>query len=288
MNEKKSLVLGTFLMICSGWILMGQSAYGGETTPSPFPDRLKIWGGYQYLFGLDAKVRLDGSKTGAGTTVDLDEDLDVDTTDHMIRAGIQWRFNPRHAIGFSYYDMEFEGDGKLDQNFQIDDTIFQVGATTDSEVELALYRLYYQYSFYHSEKAELSISPGLYFGDFEATFQGNLTIQPGDLPISSRKSTIKEDLFAPLPTVGFAVLYKIFPRLTGRLQTDYFYVDIDDIEGSMAELFIGLEYRLFDHFGLGASYNRLWVDVEYKSGKSGGFDIDAKWNGVMGYGAIYF
>lgn len=124
MNEKKSLVLGTLLMICSGWTLMSQPAYGGETTPSPFPDRFKIWGGYQYLFGLDAKVRLDGSKTGVGTTVDLDEDLDVDTTDHMIRAGIQWRFNPRHALGFSYYDMEFEGDGKLDQNFQIDDTIF--------------------------------------------------------------------------------------------------------------------------------------------------------------------
>jgi hypothetical protein len=74
MNEKQSLVLGTLLMICSGWILMGQPAFGGETTTTSFPDRFRIWGGYQYLFGLDGKVRLDGSKTGVGTTVDLDED----------------------------------------------------------------------------------------------------------------------------------------------------------------------------------------------------------------------
>ncbi len=95
-------------------------------------------------------------------------------------------------------------------------------------------------------------------------------------------------MFAPLPTLGFAVAYKILPRLTGRLQTDYFYININDIEGSMAELFIGLEYRLFEHFGIGTSFNRLWLDIDYKSGKSNGWAVDAKWNGWMGYGAIYF
>ena len=121
------------------WVLLGQAAFGAEPTTTELPDRLKIWGGYQYLFGLDAKIRIDGSRTNFGTSVDWEDDLDGDTTDSMVRAGIRWRFTPKHAIGFSYYEMAFDGDGRLDQNFQIDDTIFQVGTRTDSELDLALF-----------------------------------------------------------------------------------------------------------------------------------------------------
>lgn len=270
------------------WVFMGHSALGAETTATQFPDRFKIWGGYQYLFGLDAKLRFDGSKTNFGTTIDWKDDLDGETTDSMIRGGLQWRIAANHAIMFSYYRMDFKGNGGLDQNFQIDDTIFQVGAKTKSELDLALYRFLYSYSFYRSEKAELSLSPGFYFADLDAKIKGTLTIEPGELPSSSRTRTIKETQFAPLPTVGFSVDYKIFPRLTGTFRADYFYVQIDDIEGSMAEVWVGLEYRVFDHFGIGTAFNRLWVDVEWESGKHDGWEFDGTWNGVMAYGALYF
>jgi hypothetical protein len=270
------------------WVMLGQMAFGGETTTTEFPDRLKIWGGYQYLFGLDADIRLDGSRTGFGTSIDWEDDLDGDTTDNMVRAGIRWRFNPKHAIGFSYYDMDFDGTGKLDQNYQIDDTIFQVGARTDSELDLALFRFFYTYSFYRSDKVELSLSPGIYLADFDAKIKGTLTIEPGDSPASSRSRTVKESELAPLPTLGFAVDYKILPRLTATLKADYFYVEINDIEGSLAELFIGLEYRVLKHLGVGTSFNRMWFDIDWKSGKSNGWEVDGTWNGVMGYAALYF
>ncbi len=277
------------IVCCSVLIgLIGSPVFGEESKEGPFPDTLKLWGGYQYLFGLDAVVRLDGGATGFGTSFNLDDDLNMDTTDSMIRGGVQWRINQNHSIAFSYYKMEFDGKGTLDQNFQIDDIIFQANATTDSTFELALYRFQYNWSFYHSDKVELRLSPGFYVGDFEATFEANATIEPGDLPSASRRGEVKEDLFAPLPTVGLSVAYTIFPRLTATFQTDYFYVKIDDIEGSMAEVYIGLEYRVFDHFAIGTAFNRLWLDIDYKAGKSNGWEVDAKWNGVMGYGAIYF
>jgi hypothetical protein len=277
-----------FILSSVIWVFMGHAAFGEETTATQFPDRLKIWGGYQYLFGLDANIRLDGSKTNFGTSVDWEDDLDGDTTDSMVRAGIRWRFTPKHAIGFSYYDMDFDGDGRLDQNFQIDDTIFQVGGRTESDLDLALFRFFYTYSFYRSEKAELSLSPGIYLADFDAKIKGTLTIAPGDLPTASRSRTVKESELAPLPTVGFAVDYKIFPRLTATLKADYFYIEINDIEGSLAELFIGLEYRVLKHLGVGTSFNRMWFDIDWKSGKSNGWEVDGTWNGVMAYAALYF
>jgi hypothetical protein len=259
-----------------------------SSSTEDFPDRLKLWGGYQYLFGLNAKIRLDGSSTGHGTTFDFDDDLNGDTTDEAFRAGLRWRIAPNHAVGFSFYRINVKGTGGFDQSFQINDTIFQAGGRTKSHLELDLYRFYYSYSFYHSEKVELSLSPGFYIGDLEAEFKGDLTIRPGDASTASRSGKVKESLFAPLPTLGASLEYKILPRLTAVFRTDYFYIKVSDIEGSMAELLIGLEYRLFTHFAIGASYNRLWVDVDYKSGKSNGWGLDAKWNGALAYGALYF
>jgi len=252
------------------------------------PDRLKLWGGYQYLFGLDAKIRLDGSKTNRGTTFDFADDLNGDTNDETFRAGLRWRINPNHTIGFSYYSIDVKGRSGFDQNFQIDDIIFQTGTKTKTHIELDLYRFFYAYSFYRSEQVELSISPGFYVGRFDGVFKGDLTIEPGDDPSASRSGKVSESLFAPLPTLGLAMEYKIMSRLTATFQADYFYVNISDVEGSLAELLLGLEYRLFKHFALGASYNRFLMDIDYKSGKSNGWGVDAKWNGATVYGALYF
>jgi hypothetical protein len=99
---------------------------------------------------------------------------------------------------------------------------------------------------------------------------------------------VKENLFAPLPTIGLGVEYKIFPRLLANLRIDFFYVDIGDVEGTLAELFVGLEYRVFKHFGVGVAYDRMMLDIEYKSGKPKGWELDVSWNGGFFYGALYF
>ena len=84
------------------------------------------------------------------------------------------------------------------------------------------------------------------------------------------------------------MVYKIFPRLTANLRTDYFYVKINDIEGTMAEFYFGLEYRLFKHFAVGAAYDRMMLNVDINSGKNNGWEIDAAWNSGLIYGALYF
>ena len=56
----------------------------------------------------------------------------------------------------------------------------------------------------------------------------------------------------------------------------------------MAELFVRLEFRIFEYFAVGAAYDRLMLDIEYKSGKAKGWEIDAAWNGAYFYGALYF
>ena len=284
-----SSVLRAFILLTMlGWLSLGQPVSAEETTQEEFPDRLKLYGGYQLLFGLDATIRLDGSNTGFGSTVDLVDDFGLDDNDHMLRAGARFRFNENHAIAFAWYDISLSGDKSIDDSLQIDDEIFQVGARVQSKVDLTLYRLYYNWSFYRSAKTELVLSPGMYFGDFDAKFKGSAVVDAGNILQASRSSTVKESLFAPLPTVGVGAIYKIFPRLTAHARTDFFYVSIDDIEGTIAEFYFGLEYRVFKHFAIGAAYDRIMLDLEYKSGKPKGWELNAAWNSGIFYGALYF
>ena len=61
-----------FLLGSVIWVILGHSAFGAESTTTKFPDRLRIWGGYQYLFGLVAKV--NGTLLDTTTIVaDIDE-----------------------------------------------------------------------------------------------------------------------------------------------------------------------------------------------------------------------
>ncbi len=258
---------------------------GDEDQELAFSDRFRVSGGYQYIFGVDVTYRFDGPITGVGTAIDLNT-LDADDTDHGLRAGALFRINPTHSIGFAWYKLSLSGATTIDQDLQIGDIVIGANAFVGSKLDLALYRLFYNYSFYHSRKAEIFGSAGVYMGDLDFVLDANGTITPpGGLPTTKR---IKEDLFAPLPSVGFGINYLLTPKWSMQVKGDAFYISVGELEGSMAEVLVGVEYRLFKHFALGTSYNRVVIDVDYTKGKSSGFNMDASWNGLLGYGALYF
>ena len=288
-TRSASMLLVAVLLVGTLGLFDLRPAWGGDGAEEvAFPERFMVRGGAQFLFAIDLKYRFDGPFTAFGTTIDFDDDLDGDNTDEMFRADGLFRINPRHSIGFAWYDINLSGVNVIDQSFQIDDTTFAASATLDSKAELILYRLFYNYSFYHSQRTELFGSFGMYVGDLEFVVTGTGTItRGGETPFVGTRR-IKEDLFAPLPSIGFGTNYLILPKLAMHVRADVFWVKIGELEGAMSELFIGLEYRLFKRFALGAAFDRVTINVEHKAGKSGGFDIDGAWNGGLVYGALYF
>jgi hypothetical protein len=285
----QSFVLSVLSLLFISFSFMGNMAFGSEPSQPDFPDRLKLWGGYQRLFGLDAKFRFDSPRTGLGSTFDFADDFGGDESDSMIRAGALFRLTPNHAIGISWYAISLRGDKThLNTDLHIADLIFSAKGEVTGAIDLTLYRAFYAWSFYRSDRVELALSPGIYFGDFGANFEGSLTIEPGVLPPVVEGGTVKESHFVPLPSIGLSVAYKILPRLTANIRTDFFYININQVKGSMAEFFVGLEYRLFKHLAIGSAFNRFWLDIDWKPGNKKGWEINSSWNGVLFYGALYF
>jgi hypothetical protein len=97
-----------------------------------------------------------------------------------------------------------------------------------------------------------------------------------------------EEITVPLPSLGIQGSYRILPRLQAQLRLDWFYLDVAGLRGAMTEVYLGLEFRLFKHFAVGAAYDFLSVDAKFHADEKGGWGVQNIWNTVFMYGALYF
>jgi len=265
-----------FIAILPGLVL----AEEGEQ--EQLPGKLMIRGGWAYVWDANTTVAFPGSVSGVGTSIDFAQTLGGDTSTDALRIEALYRFNERHSLGFSWYRIGLAGQKSLNEQIQIEDQIIDVGASVSTSLNLNLYRLLYNYSFYRNEKVELAVSPGLYMSNlkFMLSAQGMVN------GMAAGSTIIEEQLTLPLPSIGGVVNYNITPRLQSQIRADFFYLKVGDFSGSMFEFYAGLEYRLFKNFALGAAYDRLVVDVANQS-SSGGFNVNLGYNLLYLYGSIY-
>ena len=265
-----------------------------ETEAPELPDRFMIRGGYLFVFGAETDIQLNGQR-GLGSTIDFNRTLGGATDYSGFRIDAAYRFNDRHSLGVSYYRVLRDGNRTISTDLNVRDTTFAAGANVNSSLNFDLWRLIYNYSFYRNDKVELGISPSLYMlrlrtniaGDFTCSSNNTSTNCAGQ---STSSGSATDNLTVPLPSLGGYLNYHITPKLLSQARFDWFYLKVGDaFEGSMFEFYAGLEYRLFTHFSLGASYDRLQANVDlHKQTSPSGVAINNAWNTVFLYGALYF
>ena len=64
-----------------------------------------------------------------------------------------------------------------------------------------------------------------------------------------------------MPNVGVWYRYSLSPKWALRTRFDYLSVDIGDYNGSLVNGSLGFNYRLFENFGVGLSYNIFELDL---------------------------
>jgi hypothetical protein len=285
-----SRVFRGLLLLCL--MLLAASAARGEELQlnEEFPNQFMIRAGYNYVFNANTVFGIN-SENGVTGSVDFANLLGGKTVDtHSWRIDSLYRFNPRHSLGFSYYHVGRDGERTLLQDITIDNITYKAGAQVLSEIGISLYRLLYNYSFYHKDKVELGISGGLYVADINIALHGTLTCSGGPSctpgPVAAGGSS--NTLAAPLPNLGFLLNYDITPRLQTQFRLDWFYIDVPKFQGSMTDVYLGLEYRLFKHFALGTAFDRFNVNVNYTPKESSGWQVINNWSSINFYGAAYF
>ena len=159
-----------------------------------------VRGGWGYIFSADTVLGINGS-SGIGATVDLSRALKTQREDNAWRIDTRYRFNPKHSIGFSYYDVSRSGFAEITDKITVGDTTYGFGSQLRNNLDIGLYRFFYNYSFHHDDKVELAASVGMYIADIKVSFSGNFSCAGSPSCTGTSQTVLSEDgrLFAPMP-----------------------------------------------------------------------------------------
>ncbi|NNJ97761.1 MAG: DUF481 domain-containing protein [Gammaproteobacteria bacterium] len=273
--EKKTVLVLLFMITASALTVSSKTS-ADDAAVYAFPDKWMFRLGAYVVDGADTQISVN-SDVGLGTSIDYERDLGGEDGETIPRIDAYYRFNYRHRIDFTAFSVSRKGERTLALDLNIGDENFTASETISSEINYTLYKLGYNYSFYHSPKVELSISAGLNLTDYELKFSD-----------STGAKFETADVSVPLPTFGLRMGYAITPKWSVRYVSEAFFIEIDDaLKGALLNYELSTEYKLFKHFALGVGLARQALDVDVNDDNWRG-SISDGYRGYNVFGTLYF
>ncbi len=235
---------------------------------SELDDRFSINLG-AFITDRDTDTRLDSDALGKGTEIDFEEDLGLDSSDTVFRLDGHYRFNERHRVNFSVFDLSRDSSATIQRDIQFGDEIFLIDTVVNSEFDITIIRLTYTYSFWQRDNGYIGVTFGVHVADSKISLaEQNL----GQSEIS--------EITAPLPVLGLRGEYEITDRLTLTAVGEFFTVEFNDVDGSLVDLYVGIDYQVIEHVAVGLGFNSVNLDVDASKNDFSG-SLDWRYQGAL-------
>ncbi|MGD2160548.1 MAG: hypothetical protein PVG12_13275 [Gammaproteobacteria bacterium] len=254
------------------------AAYAEEEAPVyAFPDKWMLRVGSYFVDGANTQVSINTPSGAVGTTIDFKKDLGGEDSETIPRVDAYYRFNQRHRIDFTAFSIDRTGQRTLSADIKIGEDIYNINETLLSDIEYTLYKVGYNYSFYHSPKVELSISAGINVTSYDFKFE-----------TASGSKAETAGVTVPLPMFGLRMGYAITPKWYVHYVAESFFIDFEDkFRGAVLNYELNTEYKLFKHFAIGAGVARLGIAADVDDDDWRGAVSDS-YRGYTLFGTFYF
>lgn len=265
------------------------AAFADETSSSLTPARVLSdeWrielGGLWAEFDSGLQV---SSGNLIGTSMNLENDLGLSSDTTTWNLNGFWRFGSASSVGFAYTSFSRDGSNKLKQAITIGDTIFDVDARIDSELDIDLIEFFYRWSAVNNGKTEAGFTFGLSSYWISAELSGEGTVYQDGEGQYRQNATESEDVVAPIPVVGMFVHYAFTPNLILMANADFFRLDVGDVSGSFISGVAKLDYYFTKNFGAGVGIFGNYLRVNVDDDRN--WNIDANQNGFGAHVALVF
>jgi len=225
-----------------------------------------------FVTDRNSKTRVDGSAGMDGTEVDLEGDLGLNRSDSVFRVDGYYRFNKKHRLDFSVFDLSRSATKVIEKDIEWNETLFPIDTTIDSDFDLAIYKIAYTWSFMRRDKGYLGLTAGLYVADFGTRLEAEAI---GELESSG--------FTAPLPVIGLRGQYDFTEKLSFRASGELFALEYEEYSGSLYDIYAGLDYQFFKHVAIGIGINAVKLNIGVSKDRFDG-DIDWRYDG----GLVFF
>ena len=240
-------------------------------------------GGYS-LSRYESGMSLTDQNLGAGVSISPQDTLGMTNERTVFRLDGHYRFTRDHALTYSLYSINSHGNKSIEEEIDWvdengDPITIPIGASVDSKLDYDIYKIGYLWSFYHTDKVELSAGAGIHYTRVAVSLTSSTTssgIEAKDVSTS-----------LPLPVLSFGLTYHVTPKFQWYLQSEFFFLKFDKYDGTYTDSAIGMEYRAFKNVGLGIGVgsNTLKLIEETDDYK---FQFDNRITGLLVYVAGYF
>jgi len=252
MNNNKLII--ALLALCSLLVMVNQAR-----AEEALPDKFRLAFGGFALARFDSSISMTEPNLGAGISISPQDTLGLDIENTVFRIDGYYRFNRKHALTYSWYSINSEGNKTLFDTFEWVDkdgnTITIGPGQVVSNLDYDIFKVGYLWSFYHSDKVELGVGAGLHMTRLGLGLNANVTNPPG--------SSIEQvDTTVPLPVISFVLSYQITPKWSWHLKTEAFALKFDKWAGSYRDATFGIEYRAWKNVALGAGLSANALEIE--------------------------
>ena len=234
--------------------------------PPPFSVSLGV-----FFTDRDTDTRIDAA-TDTGTEVDLEEDLGFDRSDSVFRLDGYWRFATNHRIDVSAFDLSRDAVKVIDRDITIGDTVYPIDTEVTGKLDLNIYKAAYTWMFRNEGRSFLGASAGLYIADIGTQFAGPLGLVDRE----------KNDITAPLPVFGLRGAWQMSERWALRGSAELFVFEYDAFDGSLYDVFAGVDYSMTEKLSLGLGFNSVRFDLGFDDDRLHGA-VDWSYAGGMLY-----
>jgi len=222
-----------------------------------------------FLTDRASKTRLDGSLGDSGSDIDLESDLGLNRSDTVFRIDGYYRFNERHRIDISAFDLSRSKTRVIDEEIEWGDTVFPVNVSIASQFDLAIYKLAYTWSFMRRDKGYLGLTAGLYIASVGAK-----------LNAADIGSVESDSLTAPLPVVGLRGQYELSEKFSFRASGEIFSLEYEEFDGTLVDLYAGIDYQISEHVAVGLGVNSVTFDIGISKNSFEG-NLDWRYDGGL-------
>jgi len=222
-----------------------------------------------------------GTGTLIGTTIRLENDLNIDDNQSSFRLGGFWRFKPKHQLAFGFVSFKRSGLTEIDEEIEFEDVIF-INGELASEFDVQLLALTYRYSFVNNGRTEAGFTAGVSFYDFFIALDGEIEVSNGNKQLVSEDARADEGFIAPIPTVGLYLHHGFTPNLIFGMHASFLNLDISDYLIRVVDSGLNLDWFFSKHVGIGVGVSTSDIQFESSGGETN-FRVAYRQSAFSGY-----
>jgi opacity protein-like surface antigen len=196
-------------------------------------------------------------KASANITIgELDRQFDfekaarLDDSSDLLMGELGWQFSDNWGVALQIFRSQRHRSWTLDESIEWQGNIYDVGARVDADAHMEITRVFFARRFHDNGPHSLRIGAGIHWLDLGVTISGQATLD--DQSKEFRRSVASASL--PVPNIGTWYRYSPNDRWMINARIDWLSASIDKYSGDIWNVSAGVNFSVWDHFGVGASY----------------------------------